>query len=101
MSYHPEPDSHIRDKVKVVLDFSNYATIKELKHPTSVDTSNLVAKSDFIILKAEVDKIGINKLANAPTGLNNLKTQVDNLDVTKLKIVSIDLKKQVMMCTAN
>ena len=26
MSYYPEPESHIRDKVKVVLDLSNYAT---------------------------------------------------------------------------
>ena len=26
MSYSPETDSHIRDKVKVVLDLSNYAT---------------------------------------------------------------------------
>ena len=32
MSYYPEPDSHIRDKVKVVLDLSNYATKKELDH---------------------------------------------------------------------
>ena len=29
MSYYAEPDSHIRDKVKVVLDLSNYATKKE------------------------------------------------------------------------
>ena len=28
MSYSLEPDSHIRDKVKVVLDLSNYATKK-------------------------------------------------------------------------
>ena len=28
MSYNPEPDSHIRDKVKVVLDLSNYTTKK-------------------------------------------------------------------------
>ena len=28
MSYYPEPVSHIRDKVKVVLDLSNYATKK-------------------------------------------------------------------------
>ena len=28
MSYYPERDSHIRDKVKVVLDLSNYATKK-------------------------------------------------------------------------
>ena len=28
MSYYPEPDSHIRDKMKVVLDLSNYAIKK-------------------------------------------------------------------------
>ena len=38
MSYYPEPDSHIRDKVKVVSDLSNYATQKELEHATGVDT---------------------------------------------------------------
>ena len=41
MSYYPEPDSHIRVKVKVVvLDLSNYATKKELDHATGVDTSS-------------------------------------------------------------
>ena len=29
MSYYPEPFSHVRDKVKAVLDMSNYATKKE------------------------------------------------------------------------
>ena len=28
MSYYPEPDVHIRDKVKVLLDLSNYANKK-------------------------------------------------------------------------
>ena len=28
MSYYSEPDSHIRDKVKVVLDLLNYAAKK-------------------------------------------------------------------------
>ena len=32
MSYYPGRDSYIRDKVKVVLDLSNYATKKELEH---------------------------------------------------------------------
>ena len=62
MSYYPEPDSHIRDKVKVVLDLPNYATKKELDHATGVDRSDLAAKKDFIALKAEADKIDINKL---------------------------------------
>ena len=56
MSYYPEADSHVRDKVKVVLVLSNYATKKELEHVTDVDTSDLAAKTDFIALKAEVDK---------------------------------------------
>ena len=28
MGYYPEPDSHIRDKVKLVLELSNYALKK-------------------------------------------------------------------------
>ena len=52
-----------------------------------------VLKRNFIALKAEVDKLDINKLVNVPTGLNTLKTKVDYLDVNKLKTVPIDLKK--------
>ena len=71
MSFYPEPDSHIRDKVEVVLDLSNYATKKDLEHATGVGTSGLAAKKDFIALKAEVEKLNINKLVNVPTSLNN------------------------------
>ena len=81
MSYYPEPDSHTRDKVKVVLDLSSYATKKELGHATGIDKSDLAAKIYFIALKAEVDKLDINKLVNVATSLNNLKTRVDGLDV--------------------
>ena len=73
MSYYPEPESHIRDKVKVVLDLSNYATKKELDHATGVNTSDLAAEKDFIALKVEVDKLDINKLINVPISLNNIK----------------------------
>ena len=54
MNYYPEPGSHIRDELKVVLDMSNYATKKELDHTTGADTFDLPAKKDFIALKAEV-----------------------------------------------
>ena len=50
-------------------------------------------KKDFIALKAEVDKLDVNKLVNVSTSLNNLKTKIDDLDVGKLKAVPIDLKK--------
>ena len=92
MSYYPEPGCHIRDKVKAVLDLSNYPTKKELDHATGIDTADLVAKKDFTALTAEVDKLDINKLVNVPTSLNNLKTKVDDLNVGKLKTVPL-LKK--------
>ena len=44
-------------------------------------------------MKAEVDKLDINKLVNVPISLNNLKTKVDDLDVGKWKTVPVDLKK--------
>ena len=43
-------------------------------------------------MKAEVDKLDINKLVNVTTVLSNLKTNVNDLDIGKLTIVPIDLK---------
>ena len=45
MSYYPEQDSHIRDKVKVVLHLSNCPTKLELDHTTGSDTSDLASKN--------------------------------------------------------
>ena len=92
MSYYQQSDSHIRDKVKVVLDL-NSATKKKLDHATGVNISDLAAKKYIIVLKAKVDKLDINKLTNVPTSQNNIKTKVDDLDVGKLKTVPVDLKK--------
>ena len=41
MSFYAQPDSHIRNKIKVELDLPNYSTKKELTHATGVDTSDL------------------------------------------------------------
>ena len=38
MSSYSEPDGHIGDKVKLVLDFSNYAIKKNLKRAKGADT---------------------------------------------------------------
>ena len=71
----------------------NYATVKELEHAAGVDASNLAAKSDFIALKAEFEKLDINELVNVPTILNNLKTKLDDLDVDNLKTCFYRLEK--------
>ena len=47
MRYYPEPNSHVRDKVKVEIDLSNYANKNELDHATGVGTSVLASKKRF------------------------------------------------------
>ena len=44
MSYYLEPNSYIRDKVKVVLGLSNYAAQKKLDQATGVDASGVAAQ---------------------------------------------------------
>ena len=54
MSYLSEPDSHIRKKVKVVLDLSNLATKKEWEHTTGIDTFDLMAKKILLFWKLKL-----------------------------------------------
>ena len=55
MSYYPEPDSHIRDNIKVVLDLSNYAKT-ELEHSTGIDTSDVKPiDADYYLLTENID----------------------------------------------
>ena len=44
-------------------------------------------------MTAEFEKLDINRLVHGLTGLNDLKTKVDDLDVHKLNTVPVDLKK--------
>ena len=44
-------------------------------------------------MKSEIDKLDISELVNVRTSLNNIKINVDDLDVFKLKTVTVDIKK--------
>ena len=90
-SYYPEPDDRIRDKVKVVLDLLNL--LQKNNSMMQQVLYNEVAKRDFIALKVDIGKLGINKLLNVPCGLNNLRTKLDDLDVGNFKTVPVDVKK--------
>ena len=72
-----------RGNVKVELNLSNYATKADLKGAIDVDTSNSAAKSDLDSLKAEVDKIDIDKLKIVPPDLSKLSNAVDHDVVRK------------------
>ena len=61
---------------KVELDLSSYATKVYLKNAAGVDTWNIANKVNLANLESEVDKLAIDKLRNATTGLNSLKCKV-------------------------
>ena len=90
--YFPKPKS-LKANVKVELDLPNYATKADLKNATGVDTTNSTKKNYLTNLNTDVDKLDIDKLKNVPTNLSNLKSKVDELDVDKLIAVPVDLSK--------
>ena len=51
---------------------------------------NLPKKIDLANLKSDLDKLDIDKLKNVPTNLSNLKTKVDKLDVDKLTCSTVN-----------
>ena len=55
---------------------------------------NLLKNVDVASLKSDVDKLDIDKLKNVPNDLSNLKSKVDKLDVDKLSPLPVDLSKQ-------
>ena len=90
--YFPESKSLV-GRVKVELGLSNYVAKSDLKNAADVDTSKFAKKVDLANLKSNVDKLDIYKLKNVPTNLSNLKSKVDKLDTDKLAPVLIDLSK--------
>ena len=95
MSYYP-PYKSSSNNVKVELDLTNYATKTDLKNITHVDVSSFASKTNLAALKTEVDKIDVDKLKTTPTGLAKLSNVVKN-DVVKktdynAKVTSIEGK---------
>ena len=90
--YFPEPNSS-GGRANFELDLSNYATKADLKNATGVAKSKFAKKVHLANLKSDVDKLDIDKLKNLPTNLISLKSKVDKLDVDKLVPIPVDLSK--------
>ena len=56
------PYNHSKNNIEVELDLSNYATKYELEKVKVVDTSQSAKNNDLANLKSEVDKLDIDKL---------------------------------------
>ena len=82
--YFPKPfNSHFGDSIKVKIDLSNYATKTDIKNISHVDNSSFALKTNLANLKAEVDKLYIDKLAPVPVDLSKLSDVVENDAVKK------------------
>ena len=81
--YFPKPYKNFRGNINVKVDLSNYAAKSDLKNATGVDTSKLAEKFDLASLKAEIDKINVDKLNTAPVDLSNLSNAVNSEVVKK------------------
>ena len=81
--YFPKPYELIGGDINVKVHLFNYTAKLDFKNATGVDTSKLAAKSDLASLKAEVDKIDVDKLKTVPTDLSKLSNAVKNEVVKK------------------
>ena len=77
MSYYP-PYKGSSNNIKVELDLTNYATKTDLKSITHVDVSSFASKTNLAALKTEVDKIDVDKLKTKPVDLAKLTNSVEN-----------------------
>ena len=102
MSYYP-PYKSSSSNNKVKLDLTNYSTKTDLKNITHVDVSSFASKTNLVALKTEVDKIDVDKLKTAPVDLAKLTNAVENDLVKKIvyntKVTSIEA--QIIGLTKN
>ena len=101
-TYYPSYKSSSQN-IKVELDLANFATKTDLKNVTHVDVSSYASKTNLAALKSEVDKIDVDKLKTTPTDLVKLSHVVKN-DVVKktdysTKVTSIE--NQIAAITKN
>ena len=102
MSYYP-PYKSSSNNIKVELDLTNYTTKTDLKNITHVDISSFASKTNLAALKTEVDKIDVDKLKTTPVDLAKLTNAVENDLVKKTdynaKVTSIE--DQIARITKN
>ena len=90
MSEHfPNPKSW-KPNLKVQLVLSNYATKADWKNETGVDTLDFSKKTDLANLKSDIDKLDIKRLKYVPSNLSDLKSKVDKLDIGKSETAPVD-----------
>ena len=76
--YFPTPYEPFGGDINVKVDLPNYATKADIKNISHVDSSRFALKTNLASLKAEVDKLDIDKLAPVSVDLSKLSDVVKN-----------------------
>ena len=92
-TYYP-PYKSSSNNIKVELDLTNYATKADLKNITHTDVSSFASKTNLSALKTEVDKIDVDKLKTVPDDLAKLSNAVKNEVVKKANFSADDYVKK-------
>ena len=80
--YFRKPYKPFGGDINVKTELNNYATKVDLHNATEIETSKLAGRADLANLKAEVDKLDIDKLVPVPVDLSKLSGVAKN-DVVK------------------
>ena len=94
MSQYFPPFNNSREKIKVELARSNYATKQDIKDITHINASGFASKTNLAALKTEVDKIDTDKLKTVPDDLAKLSNVVKNEVVKKTDFNANDYVKR-------
>ena len=76
-TYYP-PYKSSSNNIKVELDLTNYATKTDFKNITHIDVSSFARKTNLPALKTQVDKIDVDKLKTVADDLAKLSNVVKN-----------------------
>ena len=79
----PKPYEPFGGDIKVKADLSNYGTKADIKNISHIDASSFALKRNLANLKTEVDKLDIDKLKPLPNDVSKLSNVVTNEVVEK------------------
>ena len=83
VQYFAKPYETFGGDINAKVDLSNYATKTDFRKVSHVDVSSFALKSTLASLKTQVDKIDVDKLKTAPVDLAKLSIVVQNDFVQK------------------
>ena len=81
--FYPKPYKPFGKNINVKVDLSLYATKADIKNISHVDASSFALKTNLNNLKTEIDKLDIDKLVPVPVDLSKVSDVEKNDGIKK------------------